>query len=408
MVHIAYIFHFSVCTENIMALSDTKLRSLHGKPYSGSSELSDADGLGVRVSPAGTIAFQFRYRWDGKACRISLGKYPALSLKEARVIVGELRILYDKGINPKNHFESTLNPHLTVKECIDRWMLDYVRAQLRVNTVNLYESVVVKHVGEAFPGKDASSISVKDWIGFFSAQERVNAKRARMMLVQAKSAFSWCVRRQVIDSCELMKIHPKDVGRRSEVGERVLTFNELAQIWIAIERSRASPANKLLHQMLMLWGARVSELRLATKIEFDLIDMVWSVPGEHSKMGNIIRRPIFEQIRPMLDRIMEAYDNVLFPGHMINEPISMAAANRYVARIRDGMDLGYWRAHDFRRTLVTRLSEEGIAPHVTERMMGHELGGIMAVYNKHDWLDEQRKGYEIFADKLFWHIRNTK
>lgn len=48
------------------------------------------------------------------------------------------------------------------------------------------------------------------------------------------------------------------------------------------------------------------------------------------------------------------------------------------------MDIGYWRTHDFRRTLVTRLSEMNVEPHVTERMLGHELGGIMSVYNKHD------------------------
>ncbi|OJN88540.1 hypothetical protein BK308_26610 [Escherichia coli] len=55
------------------------------------------------------------------------------------------------------------------------------------------------------------------------------------------------------------------------------------------------------------------------------------------------------------------------------------------------MDLGYWRTHDFRRTLVTRLSEMNVEPHVTERMLGHELGGIMSVYNKHDWIEAQRK-----------------
>ncbi len=44
-------------------------------------------------------------------------------------------------------------------------------------------------------------------------------------------------------------------------------------------------------------------------------------------------------------------------------------------------------------------------PHVTEKMLGHELGGVMAVYNKHDWLDEQRDAYELYADKIFWHVK---
>ncbi|WP_153071593.1 tyrosine-type recombinase/integrase, partial [Escherichia coli] len=92
-------------------------------------------------------------------------------------------------------------------------------------------------------------------------------------------------------------------------------------------------------------------------------------------------------------------------GNLITESLTISAANRYIKRIREGLDIGYWRAHDFRRTLVTRLSGEGVAPHITERMLGHELGGVMAVYNKHDWIEGQKEGYEIHADKLFWHVK---
>ena len=33
-------------------------------------------------------------------------------------------------------------------------------------------------------------------------------------------------------------------------------------------------------------------------------------------------------------------------------------------------------------------------PHITEVMLGHTLIGVMAVYNKHDWLTDQAAGYE--------------
>ncbi|HFI6227333.1 TPA: hypothetical protein ACGRUZ_004227, partial [Escherichia coli] len=34
-----------------MAISDTKLRIIHGKPYSGPQEVADADGLSVVLTP---------------------------------------------------------------------------------------------------------------------------------------------------------------------------------------------------------------------------------------------------------------------------------------------------------------------------------------------------------------------
>lgn len=335
-----------------------------------------------------------------------MGRYPSLSLKDARNLAEELRQLYSAGKDPRTHLDKvTGDDTMTVGDCLKYWKEQYVDVALRPKTQVLYTSTVIKHLSDAFPGRPISEISVKQWVDFFSRQEKENPRRARQLLSQARTALNWCIRRQVIDSCAIMRISPRDVGVRSETGSRVLTYSELARIWVGIERSRAATSNKLLHQMLILWGARVSELRLAERKEFDLEEGVWTVPKEHSKMNTVIRRPIFEQIKPLLERAMETYDQILFPGADIKQPITISAANRYILRIREGMDIGYWRAHDFRRTLVTRLSEDGVQPHVTEKMLGHELGGVMAVYKKHDWIEDQRTAYELHADKLFWHIR---
>jgi len=40
-------------------------------------------------------------------------------------------------------------------------------------------------------------------------------------------------------------------------------------------------------------------------------------------------------------------------------------------------------------------------------MLGHELGGVLAVYNKHDWLDDQLEGYELYAEKLSSFLGNN-
>lgn len=393
----------------IMALSDTKLRSLLGKPQESRKELTDGDGLSARVSPKGAIAFQFRYRWNGKPQRLTIGKYPAMPLKDARVLVGELRLMYDRGEDPRNYFSLTgATQELTLSECIDRWRQDYVHTQLRPKTAALYEAVAVRIIRDEFPGRPIDTINVREWMDYFTQQERINSKRARVLFTQAKSAINWCIRRQIISGSSLMKINPKDIGTRSTQGSRVLTYNELAKIWVSIERSRASTANKLLHQMSMLWGCRNTELRESIRAEFNMQDLIWTLPENRSKAKNVIRRPVFEQIRPMVERVMEAYENVLFPGQRLSEPMTLSAANRFIIRVREGVDLGYWRAHDFRRSLATRLSEEGVAPHVIEKMLGHELGGIMSVYNKHDWLKEQKEAYELYAEKIFWHIKNLK
>jgi hypothetical protein len=45
---------------------------------------------------------------------------------------------------------------------------------------------------------------------------------------------------------------------------------------------------------------------------------------------------------------------------------------------------------------------------VTEKMLGHVLGGVMAVYNKHDWLDEQASAYKMWTERLLLAAKGDK
>ena len=386
-----------------MALSDTKLRSINGKLYTGPAEVTDGDGLSARITPTGTIAFQYRFRWQGKATRITIGRYPSTSLKDARVAVGEMRALYMKGINPKTYFVSTVG-EMTLKDCLDQWWDKYVTG-LKENTRILYRSVVYNTMYTEFQDIPVTDVPISMWVKFFDKQESQNKKKARVLLTQLRSVMNWCISRQLIPSCELMKLSVKNIGKKADVGDRVLTYSELAKIWLALENNKIYSSNRLLHQMLLLWGSRLSELRLATSEEFNMSDFIWTTPSIHSKMGNIIRRPIFEQMKPYVDRLLNSGNKILFPGQELDKAIDRSSSNTYMKKLRDTIDIPEWRTHDFRRSLVTNLSSEGVMPHVTEKMLGHELGGVMAVYNKHDWLEEQRKAYELYADKIFWHIK---
>ncbi|MHB9322949.1 tyrosine-type recombinase/integrase [Phytobacter diazotrophicus] len=389
-----------------MAISDTKLRSIYGKPYSGPSEITDSDGLGIRITPKGIVVFQFRFRWDGKQHRLGLGRYPAISLRDARNMVADLRESVDKGIDPRLLAQvKKASQKPTVKDCLDYWQENYVDVVLREKTIALYKSTVIKHLKTAFSGMPIEDIPVRLWVDRFTEEERLNPRRARQLLVQLRSAIGWCVRRQFISTPELMLLQPKDIGVKPATGETTLSYNQLAKIWLTIERSRGSTSNRLLHQLLMLYGARNSELRLAVKGEFDREEGVWVVPAEKSKTNKIIRRPIFEAADSLLRKAEMTYGNVLFPGLDLKKSMTIAGANRFLGRIESSLGIGEFSAHDFRRTLATRLSEEGVAPHVIEKMLGHELGGVLSVYNKHDWIDEQKAAYELYAEKIFWHIK---
>lgn len=66
-----------------MALTDTAVRQ--AKPREKAYTVADGDGLALFVHPRSGKYWHFRYRVGGKAHRVSLGTYPEVSLRDARL-----------------------------------------------------------------------------------------------------------------------------------------------------------------------------------------------------------------------------------------------------------------------------------------------------------------------------------
>lgn len=83
-----------------MSISNSKLKLILNKPQSKRFDLTDRDGLAARVSEHGRITFQYRYRFNKKLKRLALGRFPDLTLAQARNKVPELRQLLKEGKDP--------------------------------------------------------------------------------------------------------------------------------------------------------------------------------------------------------------------------------------------------------------------------------------------------------------------
>jgi integrase len=55
---------------------------------------------------------------------------------------------------------------------------------------------------------------------------------------------------------------------------------------------------------------------------------------------------------------------------------------------------------DLRRSLATKLNELGIAPHVVEQLLGHAMPGVMAIYNRSQYLPEKLDALNKWIDRL--------
>ncbi|EAA3681736.1 DUF4102 domain-containing protein [Salmonella enterica subsp. houtenae] len=84
-----------------MALSDVKVRS--AKPETKAYKLTDGDGMVLLVHPNGSKYWRLRYRFGGKEKMLALGKYPEVSLADARARRDEARKLLANGVDPSEN-----------------------------------------------------------------------------------------------------------------------------------------------------------------------------------------------------------------------------------------------------------------------------------------------------------------
>lgn len=84
-----------------MPLSDMAIR--HARPTDKNYTIGDFDGLSLMVTTAGKKRWLFRFYWEGQQAKMSLGSYPAVSLKQARERRDEARKLLAQNINPCEH-----------------------------------------------------------------------------------------------------------------------------------------------------------------------------------------------------------------------------------------------------------------------------------------------------------------
>jgi Arm DNA-binding domain len=81
-----------------MPLTDTQCRNL--KAIEKARKVSDGGGLFLQIEPTGSKLWRLAYRFEGKQKLLSLGRYPAVSLKDAWGKRDDARELLAKGIDP--------------------------------------------------------------------------------------------------------------------------------------------------------------------------------------------------------------------------------------------------------------------------------------------------------------------
>jgi hypothetical protein len=208
------------------------------KPLDKRFELTDRDGLNVRVTQTDSISFQYRYRFQAIPKRLTIGRFPELTLAQARNKIPQLRQLLKNGKYPIVELKRNAAANReTLDDCISAFLVRHI-ARLRPNTQNLYRYSLNRHAIGAF-NFPVEEVTIREWYNYFDQiEDQYTEITAQDILVRLKTCLRFCIKRNIISSSELLMIAPKDVGKASEVGDRVVTSEEIRTIWSALDKSK--------------------------------------------------------------------------------------------------------------------------------------------------------------------------
>lgn len=397
-----------------MALTDAWLKSVYRKPRESTTEKADRDGLGARVTLGGKVVFQLRYRYQGKAARLDLGTYPAMTLKQARDEALKRRGQLEQGHDPrvmKRVEQQAIADAPTNEQLVRDWHERYCKAH-KSGADEILRSFEL-HVFPRLGALPADETGLMPWMDLLEPLAARAPRIAERVLTNMKQAHKWGARRGIVEHQPLAAISAQEdlhVNKKRVKG-RALNEREIWQAWNATDWSRMPLRSKLFVRLTLLYGCRPGELRLARRDEFDFEKGVWEIPPERHKTGRVtgrsLKRPIIDEVAPLIRQAAQLSHNpaMLFSGEssdgVLNDRsvLSFPYNVRRVIKRQMGEEMAHWSMYDLRKTARTHWSTLA-EPHVCELMLGHVLPGVWQVYDRHDYLDEQATAYRAWHERL--------
>lgn len=355
--------------QNLLSTRTINSAKAAGKPY----QLRDGGSLFLSVQPSGSKLWRYRYRLSGKAQVYAIGRYPDVTLAQARRERDRVRDLILQGIHPlweqrpRTHDEPPAPPSF---EAVARawlaanpqWSPGYSR-QIR----RYFENDILPAIGTVAVA-DLTPTHIRALIA--SIADR-GARCAALLAQQWTSqVFSHAILQGLREDNPASLL--KGLVRRPTVRHHPpLGWSDIPEFFQRLDAWDGHPDIAIGLRLLALTFVRPSELRLARWQEFDFDNAVWVVPKERMKMRRPHMVPLSRQALAMLRslRAWSGHGPTLFPNRRDPDGVLAASSfNHAIGRLGYG---GRFSAHGFRATATTLLGLLGYPDKLVDLQLAH-------------------------------------
>jgi integrase len=366
-------------------------------------------GFGVRVRPSGAMSYVVVYRaGSGRAApvkRFTIGAVGKLTPEQARAqargLVGSVARGHDPAAERRRAKVTAEN---TLRSVAENYL---ARKCSRMRTLEARRATLERLVYPTLGARQIESIKRSEIISLLDTIEDDRGPRmATVTLDYLRLIMHWhSTRADDFRSPIIKGMGRGDATKR----DRVLTDDELRAFWRAAEVWE-HPFSRLLRFTLltatrrneaanMRWSEIDGEVwtipaaRYKTNIDFELplsraaLDLLAAVPNLGTKSFVFTTSGVkgiggFSKFRARFDGLMLAELRKIAEGRG-DDPAEVT--------------LPRWTIHDLRRTARSAMTQAGVPPDHAERALGHVIGGVRGVYDRHGYREEKRRAFEALA-----------
>lgn len=389
-----------------MALTDIAIRALvHGdKPI----KKTDEKGLFLLLQPSGGKLWRLKYRYDGKEKKLSLGRYPDVSLKEARkrrdLARETLAMGKDPGevkkqevmmaaLNAANSFEAVGAEYLDKitregREAVtinkSRWLLSL-----------FLPALATRPIADITPAELLTALKVVEAKGHYETARRMRSLASRIFRHAVATS------RATSDPTALLRgalVTPM-VKHHSAIVDPVA----VGQLLNAIDKFDGYPLTMLALQLTPHVFERPGELRHAEWCHINFDAAIWTIPAEKMKMRQPHSVPLSRQAVSILDsaRPLSGNQKYVFSSlHTGLRPMSENTINMALRRI--GYSGSEMTAHGFRAMASTLLNESGLwSSDAIEKALAHDnSSSVRGTYHRGTHWEERVRMAQWWSDHL--------
>jgi integrase len=398
-------------------LTASKVASLKPRPERYQEFDGICPGLSIRVFPSGGKSWVWQYREHvatdsgfepGKRTRFwTLGKYPAVTLKEARTITDKARSrLKTKGIDPAVGKREARNT-----ESFDALAADYIERHAKPKKKSWKEDQrqLRAEILPAWHNRPVKTITRRDVYALLDPIAHRGAPvSANRVLALLSRIFTYGIDRDWLDQNPAARIDKQPETPR----DRILTDKELKGFMTVLHGGNPialgilRPMIALGLELMLRTGQRAGEV-----FEMEWADVVkeesgwwWTIPGEKVKNGKTHRVPLTKAALALITKARTAGsgpDGLVFVGPEGGSYRSRAVKVVSTLRTAGAITGDYWR-HDVRRTVATGLQALSIPDSTITHVLNQSGGGspVTRIYARHHFDKEKRVALEAWGRHL--------